>query len=240
MKKYWKSLKELKDIQGGSELVKEQEPEFSIAGLSAEEISNKTKSTRRDFLKFLGFSVGTVALATSCEQPVRKAIPYLNKPEEVTPGMANHYASTFFDGHDYCPVVVKVRDGRPIKIEGNKLSPVTNGGTSARVQASVLSLYDSARLQHPLKNGSKTSWETADSEIIAKLGEIAQKNGKIVILAGSVISPTTLKLFEDFKAEYPTTEVVYYDPVSYAAVKIANYKTFGRPVIPSYRFDKQR
>ena len=160
MKKYWKSLEELKDIQEGSELVKEQEPEFSVEGLTTKEVSNKVKATRRDFLKFLGFSVGTVALATSCEQPVRKAIPYLSQPEEITPGMANHYASTFFDGHDYCPVVVKVRDGRPIKVEGNKLSPITCGGTSARVQASVLSLYDSARLQHPLKDGNKSNWET--------------------------------------------------------------------------------
>ena len=238
MKKYWKSLEELKDIQEGSELVKEQEPEFSIAGLSTEEMSNKVKSTRRDFLKFLGFSVGTVALASSCEQPVRKAIPYLSQPEEVIPGMANHYASTFFDGHDYCPVVVKVRDGRPIKIEGNKLSHITCGGTSARVQASVLSLYDSARLQHPLKDGNKTNWESVDSEIVAKLEEVAQKEGKIVILSGSVISPSTLKIFEDFKEKYSTAEVVYYDAVSYSAMKIANKETFDRLAIPSYRFDE--
>ena len=97
MKKYWKSLEELKDIQDGSDVQveKKPEPEFSIEGLSEIEVSNKLKSNRRDFLKFLGFSVGTVALATSCEVPVRKAIPYLNLPDEITPGMANYYASTF-------------------------------------------------------------------------------------------------------------------------------------------------
>ena len=77
-----------------------------------------------------------------------------------------------------------------------------------------------------------------DAEIKTKLDEIAQSEGKIVILAGSVISPSTLKIFEDFKEKYPTTEVVYYDPVSYAAIKIANDETFGRPSIPSYRFDE--
>ncbi|MCB0804279.1 MAG: TAT-variant-translocated molybdopterin oxidoreductase [Bacteroidales bacterium] len=239
MKKYWKSLEELKDIQNGSEVLTEQkpEPEFSIEGLSELEVSNKLKSNRRDFLKFLGFSVGTAALASSCEMPVRKAIPYLNTPDEVTPGMANYYASSFYDGHDYCPVVVKVRDGRPIKIEGNELSPMTKGGTSARVQASVLNLYDSARQQYPLKNGNRADWTTVDTEIKTKLEQIAANEGRIVILASTVISPSILKVFEEFKAQYPTTEVVYYDTVSYDAIRKANKETFGREEIPAYRFD---
>lgn len=237
MKKYWKSLDELKDIQEGSSLPKASDPEFSIEGLTETEVSNKMKSSRRDFLKFLGFSVGTAALASSCEQPVRKAIPYLTQPEEVTPGIANHYASTFFDGHDYCPVVVKVREGRPIKIEGNERSKITEGGTSARVQASVLDLYDSARLQNPLKNGEKADWATVDNEIKTQLDAVAAKGEKIVILTSSVISPSTLQVFDDFKATYPTSEIVYYDTISYSAIRRANEETFGRPVIPSYRFD---
>ena len=238
MKKYWKSLDELKDIKNDSVVEKHKEPEFSTEGLTEQEVTNKAKASRRDFLKILGFSVGTAALANSCEQPVRKAIPYLSQPEEITPGLANYYASTFFDGHDFCPVVVKVRDGRPIKVEGNELSHITGGGTSARVQGSVLGLYDSGRQQFPTKGGQKISWETIDSEVKAKLEEVAALEGKIVILSSSVISPSTLQLFEDFKAQYPTTEVVYYDTVSYSAIKMANEFTFGRPAIPSYRFDK--
>ena len=71
MKKYWKSLDELKDIQEGPGQPKEVEPEFSIEGLTETEVSNKMKSSRRDFLKYLGFSVGTAALASSCEQLFR-------------------------------------------------------------------------------------------------------------------------------------------------------------------------
>ncbi len=107
-------------------------------------------ASRRDFLKLFGFSVATAAVVSSCEKPVQKAIPYLIKPEEITPGKASYYASTFFDGTEYCSVVVKVRDGRPIKIEGNHQSPVSRGGTSARVQASVLNLYDDARYKEPV------------------------------------------------------------------------------------------
>jgi molybdopterin-containing oxidoreductase family iron-sulfur binding subunit len=236
MKKYWKSLEELKELKENEELTNVQTPEFSIEGLTQEEVSNKMKSNRRDFLKMLGFSVSTVALATSCEQPVRKAIPFLNKPEEVNPGMANHYASTFYDGHDYCPVVVKVRDGRPIKIEGNELSMITEGGTNARIQASVLSLYDSYRLKNPLKNNTETTWEAADQEITAGLREIQARGGKIVILSQSVISPSMLKVFEEFKAVYPNSEVVYYDTVSFSAMRKVHKETFGKEALMRYNF----
>ena len=47
------------------------------------------------------------------------------------------------------PILAKVRDGRPIKIEGNNECAYTGGGTSARAQASVLDLYDTNRLTHP-------------------------------------------------------------------------------------------
>lgn len=236
-KKYWRSLKEK-----GSESknTKRQEPEFSIDNLSDQEIKNGFKSNRRSFLKALGFSLGYATLASSCEQPVRKAIPYLNKPEEVTPGIANHYASTYFDGHDYCSVVVKVRDGRPIKIEGNEMFPFSNGGTNARVQASVLDLYDGSRLQNPKISGTRSDWDTNDNEIIEKLRNIKTEDGKIVLLTSSVISPSTLAVFEEFKKEYPSTEIVFYDAVSQSALLDANNDFFGVRALPHYRFDKAK
>ena len=238
MKKYWRSLEELESVQKNEAVV--PSIEFPTDGLSKDEIKNKYVSNRRDFLKLLGFSTAYAVAATSCQQPVRKAIPFLQRPADITPGVANHYATTLSTVDDYASVVVKVRDGRPIKIEGNKLSKITQGGTNARIQAAVLGLYDTARLQHPLKNGQKTSWDKVDAEITKKLGEIAATGQKIYIVAGTVISPSTKKLFEDFKAKYPTAEVVYLDPVSYSAMLEANEATFGKAAIPSYHFDQAK
>lgn len=232
MNKYWKSL----DEYNGKPEVSGQDDLNNVSALEllGGEISGN-KASRRDFLKWCGFSFMSAAVLSSCESPVKKAIPYLNQPEEVIPGMASWYASSFYDGKDYCPVLVKVRDGRPIKIEGNELSTLTHGGTHARVQSSVLSLYDTAgRYHQPFHKGNKITWEKADKEIIEKL---SADQGEIVILTSTVISPSTKEVIEKFKQRYPNTKHVAYDAVSYAAMREANTLTFGRNEIPFYRFN---
>ena len=82
------------------------------------------KTPRRDFLKYLGFSTAAATLAASCEIPVRKIVPYVNKPENMIPGVADYYATTYTSGGDIVSIVAKVRDGRPIKLEGNELSSI--------------------------------------------------------------------------------------------------------------------
>jgi len=232
MKKYYKSIEEF-----DSKTLRVAEGEFSTDGIPKEEIESKSYTSRRDFLKLLGFGVGYATLAASCEMPVNKAIPYLIKPEQITPGIANYYASTFYNGHDYCSILVKTREGRPIKIEGNELSSFTKGGTTARVQASVLNLYDSARYSGPQKSNSPASWQNIDNEIPAQLSQIAAAGEKIVILSSTVISPSTKQVFADFIAKYPTTQIVYYDAISYSAMLDANLAMFGQRILPDYQFN---
>ena len=121
---------------------------------------------------------------------MKKAIPYVVKPEEITLGVPNYYASTFADGSDYCSVLIKTREGRPIKIEGNEMSSDTKGATNARVQASVLSLYDNTRLQQPIAKKKRTEWNTIDAEITAKLTEQATAGKKIAVVTSSMSSPS--------------------------------------------------
>ncbi len=235
-KKYWKGLEELNN---SSEFVQNAQNEFAeqipVENFSETENLETSGTNRRDFLKFLGFSVTAASLA-ACETPVNKAIPYVVKPEEIIPGVANWYASTYYDGNDYASIIVKTREGRPIKIEGNDLSKVTMGGTNARVQASVLSLYDSSRLTGPTANGAATSWGNTDLEIGGKLAAIAAKGGAIRILSSSIISPSTKDVIAEFSAKYPTTKHVTYDAVSFSGMSKANAQTFGQEVIPSYNF----
>ena len=86
----------------------------------------------------MGFSTAAASLA-ACEGPVKKSIPYVVQPQEIVPGVANYYATTVANGFDFASVLVKTREGRPIKIENNALA-TTNGSANARVNASVLGL----------------------------------------------------------------------------------------------------
>lgn len=234
-KKYWKGLPELTD---SPEFLQKKNNEFAEPlpmdeFLSGDEANTKGTS-RRDFLKVMGFSTAAVALA-ACETPVNKAIPYVVKPEEVTPGVANFYASTFYDGHDYASVLVKTREGRPIKIEGNTLSKVSHGATSARVQSSVLSLYDGSRLNGPLAKGNPTTWKNVDDAVAKSLS-----SGTNVILSSTIISPSTKAVIAEFVAKHPNTKHVTYDAVSYSALIKANKNVFGKSVVSSYDFSKAK
>jgi len=230
-KTYWKGLPQLKN---DPEFVKHSDKEFVDLG-----VQEDPGHSRRDFLKMMGFSVAAASLA-ACEAPIRKAIPYVNKPLDADPGIPNYYASTYMNGGDYCSIVVKVRDGRPIKVDGNSLSSVTKGGTNAQVEASVLSLYDNYRLRGPKIKDQASDWETLDKEIIAKLNEITAKGGQIRIVSNTNLSPSTKAAIEKFTAKYPTSKVVQYDPVSNYGIVKANLESFGTAMIPSYDFSKAK
>ncbi|ELR70829.1 Molybdopterin oxidoreductase, iron-sulfur binding subunit [Fulvivirga imtechensis AK7] len=232
-KTYWKGIEQLSN---DPEFVKNADREFPEF-LPINGNSEGGGSSRRDFLKMMGFGIAAVSLA-ACEAPVRKAIPYVNKPVDVDPGIPNYYASTYTHGGDYCSILVKTREGRPIKIEGNSLCKITEGGTSAQVQASVLTLYDRERLGLPVIGGKDGTWEDLDKEVIAKLRSIAAQGGQIRIVSNTVLSPTTKQVIEDFKAQYPTAQHVVYDAVSAHGILAANEESFGTRAIPRYDFSR--
>jgi Fe-S-cluster-containing dehydrogenase component len=198
----------------------------------------RRNSSRRDFLKLFGYSLASAALLSSCKRPVKNAIPYVVQPPEITPGKSLYYASNYYDGHEYAEIVVKTREGRPIKIEGNILSSFNKEGTTARVQASVLSLYDDARLKFPAQDNKPVEWDIIDNQIISEISRINSIGGEIVLLTSSIISPSTIKLITQFGASCKKFRWVRYDPVSYSAVLEANSLCFGMPVIPDYHFGK--
>lgn len=225
---YWKGLEELNKE---AEFLKNSEREFPEYLPESEDGG----TPRRDFLKLMGFGIAAATLA-ACEAPVKKAIPYLNKPEDITPGVPNYYASAYTDGGDFCSVLVKTREGRPIKIEGNHLSSISKGGVSSKVHASVLSLYDSSRLKNPTKAGKDISWSDADSDIANRLASATN----VRILSSTIISPSTKAVINEFKSKYSSTKHISYDSNSSYAILAANKMMFGKPFIPHYDFSKAK
>ncbi|WP_203294460.1 TAT-variant-translocated molybdopterin oxidoreductase [Luteirhabdus pelagi] len=236
-KKYWKSVEELKTDSPIVETLKQNEFVEEIptdAFLGDKEKLSSSSTTRRDFLKYVGFTTAAASLA-ACEGPVVKSIPYVVQPDEIVPGIANFYASAIADGFDFANVLVKTREGRPIKIERNTLSE--NGScVNARVQASVLSLYDKNRLTAPKMDGAEVSWEEFDAGVAQKMNELSGQD--IVLLTQTFASPSTSKLIQEFQAKYPNVRHVVYDTVSSSEALDAFQNKYGTRALADYDFSK--
>lgn len=237
---YWKGLEE---FHHEPEFEKQRADEFAEK-LPLSEIATESElnlnSNRRDFLKFMGFGITAATLAACTRTPVKKAIPYLIKPEEIDPGVANYYATTCGGCSAGCSLLVKTREGRPIKVDGleatDKTSPINQGAACAVGQGTVLSLYDTGRLDQPRKGTSAVSWSSIDKDMMSALNA----GGNIRILTGTVNSPSSLAVINDFIAKYPTTKHVMYDAVSYSALRDAHKAMFGKAMLPSYNFSKAK
>src|SRR5690606_11172480 len=223
-KTYWKGLEQLNNDPKFLESANKEFPEEIPVDefLGDKETLENSSTSRRDFLKYLGFGVAAASLA-ACETPVTKAIPYINKPEEIIPGKANYYASSYYDRNDFAPILVKTREGRPIHIIGNNESALTKGAINARIAGSVLSLYDNNRYKNPLMAGNATDWKTIDAAIKKDLA--AAKN--IKVLSSTIFSPSTESAFAqsfgvnvyDDEGNLIGTKIdnfVYVDEISYS------------------------
>lgn len=234
-KKYWKGLEEYNNTP---EFVASSKNEFAEP-IPIEDVLNEaglsTVTPRRDFLKALGFGLGAVTLAACQPTPVHKSIPYLVRPEEVIPGIANYYVSSY-NGQS---ILVKTREGRPIKIEPNPNAGMFNQGTDAQAQASVLDLYDVSKLKSPMVKGrAEDDWSKIDSFVKGELNKIQASGKKIRIVSTTNNSPSAKNVVADFVAKYPNTKHIQVDPVSYTGMIKANENSFGKAVLPKYNFDK--
>ena len=238
-KKYWKSVEELNTDSSIVEALRQNEfveeiPTDEFLGNKSSLESSST--TRRDFLKYVGFSTAAATLA-ACEGPVVKSIPYVVQPEEIIPGVSNYYATTIADGFDFASVLVKTREGRPIKIENNDLA-TAHGGVNARVHASILGLYDSYRVKGPRKEDQEITWETFDSETTQRLNDAVNNGKSIVLLTQTFASPSTSKLIAEFKEKFGNARQVVYDAVSESSTLDAYQAKYGERGMANYNFDK--
>jgi MoCo/4Fe-4S cofactor protein with predicted Tat translocation signal len=197
------------------------------------------ETTRRDFLSLVGFSAAAAGLA-ACRAPEQKAIPLPIAPEEMVPGVARFYATTCAGCASACSLLVKQRDGRPIKIEGNDTSALFGGATCATGQATVLSLYDDERLRGPLWQGKPVSWREIDRRVMAALGAARSDGRSTVLLSTTLTSPSLREIVARWARTVPGFRHVTYDPVSASALRAAGARSFGRAVIPHHSFDRAR
>jgi len=237
-KKYWKSVEEL---ENGSIVEALRNNEFVEAIPTDEFLGNddamsSSSTSRRDFLKYVGFSTAAATLA-ACEGPVNKSIPYVLQPEQIIPGVADYYATSVFDGFDFANLLVKTREGRPIKIDNNTITGA-KFAANARIHASILSLYDNMRLKQPKIDGKDSSWSAVDAKIKTSLAEAKSTGGQVVLLTNTLASPSTEKLISEFIALNPSAKHVVYDAVSSSEALDAFESVYGERALVDYDFSK--
>ena len=238
-KVYWKSVAQL---DKKNDLVQKLEQNEFVDKIPVDEFlgdeqtMGESNTNRRDFLKYVGFSTAAASLA-ACEGPVIKSVPYVLQPEQIIPGIANYYATAIADGFDFKSILIKTREGRPIKVENNNEVPVL-GDANARVHASILSMYDIKRLQGPKADGNDIGWDDFYSQLGAKLKAMAVSKKPIVLLTQTFSSPTTQSVIEKFIVQYPNVSHVVYDTLSSSKALDAFENIYGFRALADYDFSK--
>ncbi len=243
---YWRSLKEL---YNDPEFSKARDNEFADGASEKFDIKNLSVLSRRRFLALLSASAALAAAGCSDYKDKGEIVPYNQKPEEITLGIPNFYASTCTGCSHACGILVKAREGRPIKIDGNDEHPVSKGKICAKGQASILNLYDPGRLKEPVfsserKNHSPVSWQEADDKIIAELKKAFASGKEIALIIHQVISPSFKKLLDDFSTAYPTTKVYSYEYINDAVRNAAWNKSYpsaaGNKLFPVIKWNEAK
>ncbi len=227
-KRYWKSLEEYRGDAALAEQSRDEFPAPLDPGVS-----------RRAFIELAGLAAAAVALQ-SCRAPEQKIIPYVKQPVELTPGVANWYATTCGGCSAACGALARVCDGRPVKLEGNPEHPLSGGGLCAAAHAEVFNLYYAERLRQPLSKGKSANWEEIDGQVERQLAAVRQSGGKVRLLTPFINSPTSQLACESFRTRFTDARQVVYQSVSTSAIIAAYERTHQSAGLPDYRFEKAK
>jgi molybdopterin-containing oxidoreductase family iron-sulfur binding subunit len=176
------------------------------ASLPPDEIS------RREFLRVMGASLAMAGAASCTKQPKEEIVPYVRQPEDLVLGDAQYYATAMDIGGQAQGLLVCSHEGRPTKIEGNPLHPITQGRSSVLMQAVLLDLYDPDRSQSVRKEGMAGTWEDFLNELLLQTARWKTEQGRgLRLLVDSRSSPTLQEQIDALRQKYPKVECHRYD-----------------------------
>jgi anaerobic selenocysteine-containing dehydrogenase len=201
------------------------------------------KISRRDFLR-LGAAGAATSVLAGCTSPRRWVVlePFVRPPEQQVSGLATWYATTCRQCPAGCGVIVRLMNGRAVKLEGNPEHPLNRGKLCARGQAGLQMLYHPDRLSGPLLQATRGSREFAAidwNEGINRLFQSLEKAGSAVaVLGGATMSDHLYDLFTRFLSAMNAPAPVIYDLYTelggYLSLSQAMARVYGRRALPAY------
>ncbi len=227
---HWRSLEEL---AGSAEFREALAHEFPPG---ADEPASGM--SRRSFVQLLGASIALSGLGGCLERPRERILPYVSNPPELTPGLAQYYATSMVLGGYATGLLVESHAGRPTKVEGNPDHPASLGAAGVFEQASVLQLYDPHRARRPRRASKELSWPEFTSAVSpAKLRRyVGDRGAGLHFLLEPTSSPFVGDLLVRLRALYPAVGIHFYGPLTSPMLTAAGTMAFGRALQPVYDF----
>jgi MoCo/4Fe-4S cofactor protein with predicted Tat translocation signal len=236
--KYWRSLDQVAETPEFRNWVEKEFP----AGAS--ELSDPV--SRRSFMKLMSASFLLAGFGlTGCRRPEENILPFGKQPEGYIHGKPVFYASSRPTKSGAVPLLVKSMEGRPVKVEGNKQHPDSNGGTDIHSQSSILDLYDPDRsmgYRKVAKDSVGTITRSAATDVLSEIAADAAKtqgDGLAILLQRSS-SPTRIRVLADLKKKFPKAGLFVHEPVDPQVATIGASAAFGKSVRPYYRLDSAK
>lgn len=139
---------------------------------------------RREFIILSSIGATSASLLSACGHPEEKLIPAFIPDDDFVPGIDYWKASTCGMCAAGCGIIVRTREHKASKIEGNPLHPVNRGALCARGQAGLEVLYNPDRIKGPMKRAGERgegkweeiTWDEAIKTLADKLREIKAQN----------------------------------------------------------------
>jgi MoCo/4Fe-4S cofactor protein with predicted Tat translocation signal len=222
-RRYWRSLEEKR---GSLALAQAAQREFPPG---ASELTDSV--SRRSFMQLLGSSAALAGIGAACAKPNEKIIPFVRRPEEMTPGNAQHFATSYALEGFASGLLVESHEGRPTKIEGNPEHPSSQGASTALEQALVLSLYDDDRAHQITRTGAPVAWRTLLGELSLRAAQLAKDGGAgLRFLVEPTASPLLGDLRRRIQERFPKAKFVSYSSVAGDGAGEGARLSFGRPL----------
>jgi Fe-S-cluster-containing dehydrogenase component len=168
---------------------------------------------RRTFLQLLG--TAALAGAAACTRPpAEKILPYTRQPVDLTPGVPQHYATSFTQGGFATGLLVTSWEGRPTHISGNPDHPISRGACGVFEQASLLQLYDPHRAKTFSFRGAPNTWKGFLQAVKAREAGWEKNGGRgLAFLLEPNASPLRTHLRHLIAQRFPEASFDVYDPV---------------------------
>ena len=205
-------------------------------------VTMKPKMDRRNFLKISAIGGASTVVASCDKDPVESLIPLLVPPHDYFPGVSIHFATTCQACSANCGLIIRTREGRAVKAEGNPYHPLNEGKICVQGQAILQELYSPSRARGPILRGKdrqqSMTWVEAKSLLGDQIKKLNQQVGKKVLYLGPPRTGAFPKMMVDWLEAMGGGDYLAFDMTPANSLRKANQITFGRDEIPHFAIDK--